>query len=74
METVAEITVTFRERALLLPQYVGNEEIKKTRYNDMLRDDIQEFVSMLSYKTMNDMIFGAHECEIEFELQTKCKP
>ena len=28
-ETVAEITAKFRERALLVPQYVVDEEMKK---------------------------------------------
>ena len=28
-ETVAEITVMFMEKALMVPQYVANEEMKK---------------------------------------------
>lgn len=40
IETMAEITDKFRERDLLVPQYVAHEEAKKTRYHDILRDDI----------------------------------
>ena len=47
-EIVAEITAKFRESSILVPQYVANEEMKKTKYHDMLRDDIREFVSMSS--------------------------
>ena len=36
-ETVVEITAKFRERALLVPQYATYEEMRKTRYHDMLR-------------------------------------
>lgn len=42
---MAEITAKFRERALLVPQYVADEEMKKARYHEMLRDDIRQFVS-----------------------------
>ena len=35
-ETMAEITSKFKERALLVSQYATNEEMKKTRYHDML--------------------------------------
>ena len=44
-ETVAEITAKFRERSLLVPQYAGDEEMKKTGYHDMLRADIQKYVN-----------------------------
>ena len=44
-ETVVVITAKYRERDLLVPQYVADEEMKKTRYHDVLRDDIREFVS-----------------------------
>ena len=40
METVEEITAKFRERTLLVPQYVADKEMKNVRYDDMLRDDI----------------------------------
>ena len=45
IESVAEITAKFRERALLVPQYAGDEEMRKTRYHYMLRADIREHVS-----------------------------
>lgn len=70
-EIVAEITTIFRERALLISQYTTKEEIKNTRYHDMLRDEIREFVSMSSCRTLEDMIAIAQEWEIELKLQTK---
>ena len=38
---VAEITAMFMERALIILQYVVDEEIKKFRYHEMLRRDIR---------------------------------
>ena len=38
--TVAEITGVFHERALLVPQYVVDKEMKKVRYHYMLNDEI----------------------------------
>ena len=58
---MAEITAKFRERSLLVPQYAANEKMGKTRYHDMLREDIKEFVSFLGCKTLNDMIEKARE-------------
>ena len=54
-ESVVEITTKFREKALLVPQYVGDEEMRKTRYHDMLRADIQKHVSYSAYRTLDDM-------------------
>lgn len=45
---VAEIDAKFRERALLVLQFAMDEEMKKMRYHDMLKDDIREFVSYSS--------------------------
>ena len=36
-ETVAVITTKFRERALLVPQYAADEDMRNTRYHAMLR-------------------------------------
>ena len=44
-ETVAEITTKFRERALLVPQFAGDEDMKRIRYHDMLRSEIRDHVS-----------------------------
>ena len=49
-------------------QYDGDEEMRKTRYHDMLREDIREFVTFLGCKTLNDMIEKALKREIELEL------
>ena len=59
-----EITAKFRERELLVPQYDADEEMRKTRYYDMLRDNIRDFMSFLGCKTLKDMIEKAHKQEI----------
>ena len=51
-KTTEEIIIMFGMRALLVPLYVADEEMKKTRYHNMLMDDIREFVSMSSYRTL----------------------
>ena len=66
-ETVAEITTKFRERALLVPQYADEEEMRKTRYHDMLRSNMREFNSFYVCPTMDDMISRAREREIDLE-------
>ena len=55
IETVAKINAKFQERALLVPQYAADEEMKKTRYHDMLRDDIREFVIFSGCKTLKSV-------------------
>ena len=67
IELVAEITAKFRERALLVPQYAGDKEMKKTWYHDMLRVDIQKYVSYSACPTLDDMIAKAQEGEIDIE-------
>lgn len=42
---VAEIIAKCMERALLVLQYVVDEEMKKMHYHDMLKDKIREFIS-----------------------------
>ncbi|XP_052626854.1 uncharacterized protein LOC128133446 [Lactuca sativa] len=64
---VAGITAKFRERALLLPQYAGDEEMRKTRYHDMLRASIREHVSYLAYPTLDSMIASESVREIDIE-------
>ena len=61
METVAEIIVKFRERALLVPQYAGDEDMRRTRYHDMLRADIREHVSFFACPTLESKIARARE-------------
>lgn len=67
-ETVAEIIDKLQERTMFIPQYVADEDMKKTRYHVMLRDDIREFVSFSRCKTLNLMIARSWEWEIELEL------
>lgn len=64
----------FRERVSLISQYVSDKEMKKDRYHDMLKDEIREFVSMSSYKTLDDMIPWAYKQEIDLETVKKIKP
>ena len=64
-ETMAEITAMFKEMDLLVMQYVIDEEMKKNIYQDMLRDDIQEFVSISSCKTLEDIISRSWERDID---------
>nr|KAJ0192258.1 hypothetical protein LSAT_V11C800444800 [Lactuca sativa] len=64
-ETVAEITAKYRERALLVPQYAGDEDMRRTRYHDMLRVNIREHVSFSACPTLDSMIARAREREID---------
>ena len=73
-ETVAEFTAKFRERAICVPQYVMDEEMKKAGDHEMMRSDIREFVSRSTCKTLEDMIARAREREIDLEHIRKRKP
>ena len=64
----------FRERALLFPQYVADEEMKKARYHEMLRSDIRQFMIQSSCKTLEDMLARAREREIDLEMEKKRNP
>ncbi|XP_052620076.1 uncharacterized protein LOC128126364 [Lactuca sativa] len=66
-ETVAEITAKFWERALFVPQYAGDEDMRRTRYHDMLRADIREHVSFSACPTWDSMIARTREKEIDLE-------
>ncbi|XP_052621163.1 uncharacterized protein LOC128127020 [Lactuca sativa] len=50
-----------------------DKEIKKDRYHEMLRSDIQQFVSRSSCMTLEDMIARAKEREIDLEMERKRK-
>lgn len=73
IETVAEIIAKFRERALLIPQYATDKDMRRTRYHSMLREGIREFVSFTRCKTLNEMVDKAREREMELESRTKRK-
>ena len=64
---MAEITTKFREKDLMVPSYVVDEEMKKIQYHDMLRADIKEFVSFTSCQTLEYMIDRAQEMEIHLD-------
>ena len=66
-ETMAEITTKFQERALLVPQYAADKEMKKVRYHDMLQDDMRKFVSISGSETLNYMTSRARGREIDLE-------
>ena len=70
---MAKITAMFREGGLLVPQYVAEEEMKKSRYHDMLRRDIRPFVSISICRTLEDMETRAREREIDLEMEKKRK-
>ena len=72
-ETMAEIPAMHREGDLLVPQYAGDEEMRKTHYHDMLRADIQEHVSYSACPTLESMISRALEREIDLEHLRKRK-
>nr|KAJ0191792.1 hypothetical protein LSAT_V11C800444780 [Lactuca sativa] len=65
MEVLREITAKYRERALLVPQYAGDEDMRRTRYHDMLRVNIREHVSFSACPTLDSMIAWAREREID---------
>ena len=73
-KVVAEITIKFRENALLVSQYATNEEMKKTKYHDMLRDGIRDFVSFSTCWTLGDMLARGRDREINLEHLWKRKP
>lgn len=62
------------DKALLVPQYVVDEEKKKMSYHDKLRGDIREFVSMSICITLEDMIARAREKDVDMELLRKRGP
>lgn len=66
---MAQITAKFRERALLVPQYAANEEMKKMRYHDMLTTDISDFVIFSACQELVDIIARAQEGEQEINLE-----
>ena len=43
----------------MVPQYASDEEMKKVKYHDMLRDYIREFVSISGSETVNDIVSRA---------------
>ena len=64
---MAEITAKFQEKGLSVPQYAGDEDMRRTRYHDMLRADIREHVSFSTCPTLDSMISSAREREIDLE-------
>ena len=48
--------------------------MKKARYHEMLRSDIQQFVSRSSCRTLEDTISRARERDIDLEMEKKRKP
>ena len=58
---------------MLIPQYDTDEEMRRTRYNSMLRDDIREFVSFTGCKNLNEMVEKTREREMELDTRIKRK-
>ena len=70
---MAEITAKFQEQALLIPWYSTKEDMRRTRYHSMLRDDIREFLSFTGCKTLNEMVKKARKREMELDFHTERK-
>ena len=64
---MVEITAKFWERELLVPQYAGDKEMRKTCYHDMLRANILEHVSYSACPNLDSMIARTREREIHLE-------
>ncbi|KAJ9556581.1 hypothetical protein OSB04_011195 [Centaurea solstitialis] len=72
-ETVNEITDLFLERSLFCPEYVASEQMNMSRYVEVLRPEIREFVVMSDCKTFHRMHEVARIRELELERQNKRK-
>lgn len=70
-ETVKEMNRKFTEMALFCPQYAASEEMKMSRYKDMLRTEIREFISTAQYASLSAMMDAARRRELELETQAK---
>ncbi|KAJ9553882.1 LOW QUALITY PROTEIN: hypothetical protein OSB04_017927 [Centaurea solstitialis] len=73
IETVNEITDLFLERSLFCPEYVASERMKMSRYVEVLKPEIREFVVMSECKTFHRMHEVARIRELELERQSKRK-
>ena len=71
METIPELNRKFTEMALFCPQYAANEEMKVTRYLDVLRTDIREFVITMPFTTLAALMQAARRRELELETQAR---
>ncbi|KAJ9565014.1 LOW QUALITY PROTEIN: hypothetical protein OSB04_000980 [Centaurea solstitialis] len=72
-ETVNEITDLFLERSLFCPEYVASERMKMSRYVEVLKPEIREFVVMSECKTFHRMHEVARIRELELERQSNRK-
>ncbi|KAJ9565502.1 hypothetical protein OSB04_001468 [Centaurea solstitialis] len=72
-ETVNEITDLFLEHSLFCPEYVASERMKMSRYVEVLKPEIREFVVMSECKTFHRMHEVARIRELELERQSKRK-
>ena len=70
-KSVTEMTSKFSEMALFFPQYATSDDMKMTRYADMLRTEIREFVNATQFTTLSAMIEAARRRELELETQAR---
>ncbi|KAI3715290.1 hypothetical protein L6452_22267 [Arctium lappa] len=70
-DTVKEMNRKFTEMALFCPQYAALEDMKISRYKDMLRTEIREFVRTFQYASLTAMMEAARRWELELETQAK---
>ena len=54
-ESVTVITRMFHERAMFCPEHVSIEQARMSRYLNILRRDIREFVTNSLYRTFSEL-------------------
>lgn len=52
---------------LICPKYTATEEMKTSRYKDMLCTKIREFLTATKHRTLDDMIASARRRKIKLE-------
>ena len=63
-ESVTMITRMFHDMALFFPEHVSSEQARMSRYLNILRTDIREFVANSTYQTFSELQANARKKEI----------
>ena len=63
IEMVADICAKFREKVMIYPHYMASEEMRMTHYHDMLRMEIQEYLSISIHKILPSLVEAVGERE-----------
>ena len=72
-ESVSDLNAKFMEMLSFCPTFAGDEAWLVSRYIDILRTEIREFVSMQDFATLADVMGAARRREIELQTQSKRK-